>query len=48
MSIGRGQNRHQHIPSPHKLKEKDARGEDEDGNPFAERGVHGHQPLVQA
>jgi hypothetical protein len=22
--------------------------EDDDGNPFAERGVHGHQPLVQA
>jgi hypothetical protein len=22
--------------------------EDEDGNPFAERGVHGHQPLEQA
>jgi hypothetical protein len=22
--------------------------EDEDGNPFEERGVHGHQPLVQA
>ena len=22
--------------------------EDEDKNPFAERGVHGHQPLVQA
>jgi hypothetical protein len=22
--------------------------EDEDGNPFAGRGVHGHQPLVQA
>jgi hypothetical protein len=22
--------------------------EDEDGNPFVERGVHGHQPLIQA
>jgi hypothetical protein len=22
--------------------------ENEDGNPFVERGVHGHQPLVQA
>jgi hypothetical protein len=30
------------------LEEDDACMEDEDGNPFAERRVHGHQPLVQA
>jgi hypothetical protein len=36
------------IPSPHDSEEEDARVENEYGNPFAERGVHRHQPLVQA
>ena len=48
MSNGSGQNRRQHIPSPHKSEEEDACVEDEGGNPFTERGVHRHQPLVQA
>jgi hypothetical protein len=48
LSIESGQDRHRHIPSPHESEEDDACMEDEDGNPFAERGVHGHQPLVQA
>jgi hypothetical protein len=48
LSIGSGQERRWHIPSPHESEEDDARVEDEDGNPFAERGVHRHEPLVQA
>jgi hypothetical protein len=48
LSIGGGQDRRRHIPSPHESEEDDARVEDEDGNPFAERGVHRHEPLVQA
>jgi hypothetical protein len=48
LSIGSGQDRRRHIPSPHESEEEGARVEDEDGNPFAERGVHRHQPLVQA
>ena len=48
MSNGSGRNRCWHIPSPHKSEEEDAYVEDEDGNPFAERGVQKHQPLVQA
>ena len=46
MANGSGRNKRRHIPSPHELEEEDARVEDEDGNPFAERGVHRHQPLV--
>jgi hypothetical protein len=45
MSNGSGRNRHRHIPSPHKSEEEDAQVENEDGNPFAECRVHGHQPL---
>jgi hypothetical protein len=48
LSIGSGRDRHRHIPSPHDSMEEDAYVEDEDGNPFAECGVHRHQPLVQA
>jgi hypothetical protein len=48
LSIGSGRDRRRHIPSPHDSKEEDAHVEDEDGNPFAESRVHGHQPLVQA
>jgi hypothetical protein len=48
MYIKSGRNRHRHTPLPHELEEEDARMEDEDRNPFVERGVHGHQPLVQA
>jgi hypothetical protein len=48
LSIESGQDRRRHIPSPHESEEDDACMEDEDGNPFAECGVHGHQPLVQA
>jgi hypothetical protein len=48
LSIGSGRDRRQHIPSPHDSEEEDAYVEDEDGNPFAERRVHRHQPLVQA
>jgi hypothetical protein len=46
MSNGSGRNRHRHIPSAHESEEEDAHVEDEDGNPFAECGVHIHQPLV--
>jgi hypothetical protein len=48
LSIRSGRDKRQHIPSPHESEEEDARVEDEDGNPFAEHGVHRHQPLVQA
>jgi hypothetical protein len=48
LSIKNVQDRRRHIPSPHDSEEEDARVEDENGNPFAERGVHRHQPLVQA
>jgi hypothetical protein len=48
LSIGNGRDGLQHIPSPHDSEEEDAHVEGEDGNPFAERRVHGHQPLVQA
>jgi hypothetical protein len=48
LSIGSGRDRRRHIPSPHESEEDDAIVEDEDGDPFAERGVHRHQPLVQA
>jgi hypothetical protein len=48
LSIESGRDKRWHIPSPHESNEDDACMEDEDGNPFAERGVHGHQPLVQA
>ena len=48
MSIGSGRNRHRHIPSPHDSEEEDAHVDDENGNPFAEHRVNGHQPLVQA
>jgi hypothetical protein len=48
LSIGSGRDRRRHIPSPHDSEEEDAYVEDEDGNPFAERRVHRHQPLVQA
>jgi hypothetical protein len=48
LSIGSGQDRRRHIPSPHESEEDDAIVEDEDRDPFAERGVHKHQPLVQA
>jgi hypothetical protein len=41
LSIKNVQDRRQHIPSPHD-------SEEENGNPFAEREVHRHQPLVQA
>jgi Ca2+-binding EF-hand superfamily protein len=48
LSIKNVQDRRRHIPSPHDSEEEDARVENEYGNPFAERGVHRHQPLVQA
>jgi hypothetical protein len=48
LSIKNDRDRHRHIPSPHELEEEDTRMEDDNGNPFAERGVHKHQPLVQA
>jgi hypothetical protein len=47
LSIESGRDRRRHIPSSHKSEEDDARVEDEDET-FAERGVHRHQPLVQA
>jgi hypothetical protein len=47
-SIKNVQDKRRHIASPHDLEEEDARVENEYGNPFAERGVHRHQPLVQA
>jgi hypothetical protein len=48
LSIESGQDRSRHIPSPSKLEEDDTIVEDEDGDPFVERRVHMHQPLVQA
>jgi hypothetical protein len=48
LSIKNDQDRRRHIPSPHELEKEDARMEDDNGSPFAERGVHRHQPLVQA
>jgi hypothetical protein len=48
LSIKNVQDRRQQIPSPHDSEEEDARVENEYGNPFAERRVHRHQPLVQA
>ena len=48
MSNESGWNRRRHIPSSYELEEEDAHVEDEDENPFAELGVHGHQPLEQA
>jgi hypothetical protein len=48
LSIWSGRDRRRHIPSPHDSEKEDAHVEDEDENPFAERGLHGHQPLVQA
>jgi hypothetical protein len=48
LSIESGRDRSRHIPSPPELEEDDAIVEDEDVDPFAERGVHRHQPLVQA
>jgi hypothetical protein len=48
LSIKSGRDRRWHIPSPHESEEDYACMEDEDGNPFAERGVHGNQLLVQA
>jgi hypothetical protein len=48
LSIKNVQDKRRHIPSPHDSEEEDARVVDENGNPFAERGVHRHQPLVQA
>jgi hypothetical protein len=47
MSIGSGRNKCRHAPSTHELEEEDARVEYEDKIPFAECGVHEHQPLVQ-
>jgi hypothetical protein len=48
LSIKNVQDRRRHIPLPYDSEEEDARVVDENGNPFAERGVHRHQPLVQA
>jgi hypothetical protein len=48
LSIESGRDRSRHIPLPPESKEDDAIVEDEDGDPFVERGVHRHQPLVQA
>jgi Ca2+-binding EF-hand superfamily protein len=48
LSIESSRDRSRHIPSPPELEEDDARVEDEDGDPFTEREVHRHQPLVQA
>jgi hypothetical protein len=48
LSIESGRDRSWHIPSPLELEEDAAIMEDEDEDPFAERGVHMHQPLVQA
>jgi hypothetical protein len=48
LSIKNERDRSQHIPSLHESEKEDARMEDENGNPFAERIVHRHQPLVQA
>jgi hypothetical protein len=44
-----GQRGRRHTPSPHVSEEEDEQSvEDGFGNPFVKRGVHGHQPLVQA
>jgi hypothetical protein len=48
LSIESGRDRSRHIPSLPKSEEDDAIVEDEDRDPFAERGVHKHQLLVQA
>jgi hypothetical protein len=48
LSIKNDRDKRRHIPSPHESEEEDARMEDDNGNPFAERGVHKHQPLVPA
>jgi hypothetical protein len=48
LSIESGQDRRRHIPSPHESERDDTCMEDEDENPFVERGVHRHQPLVLA
>jgi DNA primase len=48
LSIKNVQDRRRHIPSPHDSEEEDARVVNEYRNPFAERKVHRHQPLVQA
>jgi hypothetical protein len=48
LSIKNVQDKCRHIPSPHDSEEEDACVENEDRNPFAERGVHKHQPLIQA
>jgi hypothetical protein len=48
LSIESGRDRSRHILSLPESEEDDAIVEDEDGDPFAERGVHRHQPLVQA
>jgi hypothetical protein len=48
LSIESGQDRRRHITSPHESEEDDACMEDENRNPFMERGVHRHQALVQA
>jgi hypothetical protein len=48
LSIESGRDRSRHIPSPPESEEDDAIVEDKDEDPFVERGVHRHQPLVQA
>jgi hypothetical protein len=48
LSISSGRDRRRHIPSPHESEEDDTIMEDEDGDLFAECGMHRHQPLVQA
>jgi hypothetical protein len=48
LSIRSGRDRCWHIPLPHELEEEDAHMENEDGNPFVEHRVYGHQPIVQA
>jgi hypothetical protein len=48
LSIESGQDKCWHIPSLHESEEEDVCMEDEDENPFAERRVHEHQPLIQA
>jgi hypothetical protein len=47
LSIQSGRDRSRHISSTPESEEDDAIVEDEDGDPFVERGVHMHQPLVQ-
>jgi hypothetical protein len=48
LSIKNDRDRRRHIPSRHESEVEDARMEDDNRNPFVERGVHWHQPLVQA